>query len=82
MAASRGISEHVLSVTQEGTLLTSHRGKTNSARNLALSLLRRYTPKTLTEIGRYYDIANDSIVSSTIVRAQKTMRENETVCKG
>lgn len=61
------------------TLLTSHRGKTNSARDLALYLLRRYTRKTLTEIGRYYDIANYSTVSSAIVRAQKAIRDNETV---
>jgi chromosomal replication initiation ATPase DnaA len=59
--------------------MTSHRGKTNSARDLALYLLRRYTRKTLTEIGRHYDIANYSTVSSAIVRAQKAIRENETV---
>ena len=57
----------------EEQLLASKRGTENIPRDLAIYVLRMYSQKTLSEIGKTFGIKNYSTVSSAIGRAKKTL---------
>jgi chromosomal replication initiation ATPase DnaA len=52
-------------------LLKKRRGRTNEARNVAIYLTRKLRRDTLKEIGRHFQIDNDSTLSSVIERMKK-----------
>lgn len=62
--------------TDLSDLLSSRRGMTNEARNVAIYLCRRLSGQTLTRIGREFQLANYGSVSSVVSRMKKTLRED------
>ncbi len=56
--------------------MKSRRGNGNPARDRAVYFLRKYSIETLAGVGRYFDIANYSTVSSIIDRV-KNRKLNE-----
>ena len=63
----------------EPELLASRRGVTNIPRDLAIYTLRRYSQKTLSEIGTTFGISNYSTVSTAVERIKKTLEEDPNV---
>ena len=63
----------------EPELLTSRRGVTNIPKDLAIYTLRRYSQKTLAEIGKAFEVGNYSTVSTSIERTKKTLKEDPKV---
>ncbi len=57
----------------ESDLLTSRRGVANLPRDLSIYVLRRYSQKTLREIGEAFGIGNYSTVSTAIERMKKKL---------
>ena len=57
----------------EAELLTSRRGITNIPKDLAIYTLRRYSHKTLSEIGKDFNVNNYSTVSTSIERTKKIL---------
>jgi chromosomal replication initiation ATPase DnaA len=57
-------------------LLTSRRGIANEPRNIAVYLARRYSGKKLEELGREFNIANYSAVSSVICGIGRQLKTN------
>lgn len=60
-------------------LMTSKRGIANVPRDLAIYTLRRYSQKTLSEIGKDFAIDNYSSVSTAIERMKKTLEADPKV---
>jgi len=54
-------------------LLSSRRGKTNEARNVAIYLCRRVSGETLARIGKDFHLENYGSVSSIVSRMKKTL---------
>ena len=62
-------------------LLKSRRGVSNLPRNLAIYTLRMSSQKTLSEIGKTFDIDNYSTVSTAIERVKKVLNNDANVSK-
>ena len=60
----------------ESSLLSSRRGVLNEPRNVAVFLVRRLRGEKLEEIGRRFDIAKYSSVSSAIEKMKREMSVN------
>ena len=63
----------------EPELLESRRGITNIPRDLAIYTLRRYSQKTLSEIGKTFGISHYSTVSTAVERIKKTLEKDPDV---
>ena len=63
----------------ERELMTSRRGSENFPRDIAIYLIRRYSRKTLTEIGAYFRISNYSTVSSAVGRIKAGKNNNRSL---
>jgi len=57
-------------------LLSSRRGITNEARNVAIYLCRRLSGETLARIGKEFHLDNYGSVSSVVSRMKKTLRHD------
>ncbi len=65
----------------KGSLLVSKRGTANVPRDISIYLLRRYTNKTLSEIGKYFHLNHYSSVSSVVVRIKRLIDNNNKIRK-
>jgi len=62
--------------TDRSDLLSSRRGMTNEARNVAIYLCRRLSGETLAGIGKEFHLDNYGSVSSVVSRMKKTLRHD------
>jgi len=62
--------------TDPRELLTSIRGVTNEARNVAIYLCRRLSGKTLVDIGKAFGLDNYGSVSSVVSRMKRGMKDD------
>jgi REP element-mobilizing transposase RayT len=67
--------------TTKGSLMKSRRGSGNLARDSAVYFLRKYSTETLTGVGRYFDIANYSTVSSILDRVKNRKSKDKAFAK-
>jgi len=58
-------------------LLVSRRGETNEARNAAIYLIRQYTGEKLMRIGREFNIAKYSTVSSVVLKVGNELQKDK-----
>lgn len=63
----------------ERELMTSRRGSENFPRDIAIYLIRRYSRKTLAEIGAYFRISNYSTGSSAVGRIKAGKNNNRSL---
>ena len=61
---------------KEKDLLLSKRGTSNTPRSVAIYLMRRFTAKTLVEIGREFHMTKYSSVSSVMERVKRELSRN------
>jgi len=55
----------------------SRRGETNEARNAAIYLIRQYTGEKLMRIGREFNIAKYSTVSSVVLKVGNELQKDK-----
>lgn len=58
-------------------IIKMRRGKGNEARNVAIYLSRKLRRDTLREVGKYFNIDNDSTVSSVMARVKERVEKDE-----
>ncbi len=63
------------------SLLISKRGTANVPKDISIYLLRWYTNKTLSEIGKYFHLNHYTSVSSVVVRMKKLIDRNNKIRK-
>jgi len=66
---------------KEESLMKTRRGKENLPRDTAVYFLRMYSPETLAEVGRYFNISNYSTVSSIVERIKSRKSKDRALPK-
>ena len=66
---------------KEDSLMKTRRGMENLAQDTTVYFLRMYSPETLAEVGRYFDISNYSTVSSIVERVKTRKSKDKAFVK-